>query len=608
MSILQHFFTLNDKDNRWKQYIEAIKLFDNIPFEPLDEVSNRKYPHLWLMMHVVGYNNKLGKQDDEIHPDFENFIKDMALYHRDIFTQTISISSKKILEHSTLIDEQMKLLEEHMRTVNPPDLRKDMEAVFNNQKLSSDSESIQNQNQNQKLDIPEPDLDVSELFKEETKQSGGKKLTDKFIELLKNFSSLSSNEKLFYKTFISLKTSSQIEIELDSSITDYNNLDIVLKINLDNTPYFLQFIPTETRQIYLNTLNNITAHTMTTNTSFDLNLLKMFKAPVQVKHPNAKLIKEGEKFYRKDDNNDIQFNEVDFCQNTFFDGEVGKCQKFITKCVNDGDINECIRNIDNSNFSISSDKTFVSEMSPKTALHIVKQLGFRVISVPSQDIYCPLKKMESVTSWKNRITPTLQDDISEKFKSLSKFIEYMTSIVNYINEYPFILNENCVPMQKQQIQQPQNILDCPMLGGFSSSLSYDNISQFIKNNRNIRKQELNENKTISSDNEAMTSELKNLLSKLFNASNISNKNKMTEMDNDKIKKYLQRIDSLIQELIKVSSQKETILTAHNIMIFSPSADKSNEIFDDLTTKCQKYSNKINSAEKKLMIVIKKITN
>lgn len=414
-------------------------------------------------------------------------------------------------------------------------------------------------------------------------------------EVIDNFNNLKQYEKDFYRKFIKIITISGAIIKLGTQSSNWENCYVVLqKTNTDTpVPIFSEYIPVDFNvrvTDYLDVYNsgNLPA-THVTKTQFDLNLNKLV-IPIIITPKNTKLINKDGRVVRVDEqNNVVQFNET--CNGTLFHGRGIECEHFYKICITNPNLDKCTDMLQDSYFENAKNPNFVNEMNPETALTILKALGFNTVTTYDTFSGCMRKKIESVNIWKNRNFDTLKNK-----KNVTMFYKYLDSIVNYINEYSFILNaEPC--HQESPMFSPYY----PLSGGSPAK----QLVLYIKFNKRNRKEQLKLQQPIKVNSDELIQTITNLLTDFFD--DLVKKNvKFSYTDIEKINKYLRRIADCSENLAKVSAKLNELKRLHNIVRTTPSATRSEHIINEINGKCKYCSDKISSAEKKLLLVISKL--
>lgn len=414
-------------------------------------------------------------------------------------------------------------------------------------------------------------------------------------EIIDNFNNLKQNEKDFYEKFIEIITVSGITVKLGTRSNNWENCYVVLrKSNADNpVPIFSEYIPNDDNirtNDYLGVYNTGTLPSQyVVKTQFDLNFNKLVLPIITPK--NTKLINKAGRAVRVDEqNNPVQFNGI--CNGTLFHGREIECEQFYKICITNPDLNKCTDMLRDSYFENAKNPNFVNEMNPETALKIVKSLGFTTVIVYDTFTKCMRKKIESVAVWKNRNFEVLKNK-----KNITMFYKYLDSIVNYINEYSFILNaEPC--HQESPMFSPYY----PMFGGGSPTKQ---LVLYIKFNRHNRKEQVKSQQPVKVNSDELIQTITNLLTNFFDDL-VKQNVKFSYTDIEKINKYLHRIADCTENLAKVSAKLKELKQLHNIVQTTPSVAKSEYIMNEVGGKCKYCSDKISSAEKKLLLVINKL--
>lgn len=531
-----------------KNYIGII--LKGAHFQTIKETSNKKVIDIGMtfrrgfvlsVYHICSFN----KNDNlmKLSQDYTIDIKKLAGSERD--------TQKEVDIEQTLIDNFMKTVKD------------DMDALLKDLKP-----------------LPQPN------------QSGGSLIDTSshiYTNVLAIFNTLPKIVQVFYKTFIEVISESGLVFDINNLPLNLTGLYVSLK-KQDGKPYFIQFIPNvaNLRDIYMSNL--VTPTTLSTNTSFNLEPIKLYKVPV---FESSSIVRTKKGFERHStDKKLIPFND-EVCEGTFFNGSKDECNNFTSVCLNNNDIGKCIDIVKNSNFDVANDMKFVNEMHPDTALNILENLGFKQIDAYDQILKCSRKKMESAISWRNRILPTLTNANQEKIlKQLDMFIKYLTAIVEYINAYSFILNVDACPVKSRYYR--------PQFGGAPEQ----SLHAFIKFNRHERGNSIDSQKTIEVDSVDMMATYADLLGNVMKQL----KKKPSSDDVEKINKFLKRIDEFTQGFVQKTSKLESLNQTHQIMRYTPSGGSSQRLIDESKSTCQKDSDKIKSSEKKLELVVSKLVN
>jgi hypothetical protein len=416
-------------------------------------------------------------------------------------------------------------------------------------------------------------------------------------EIIDNFNNLKQNEKDFYEKFVEIITVSGTTIKLGTHFDDWKNCYVVLrKTDTDvPIPIFSEYVPNDDSiraNAYLGVYSTgqlPLPPQYVVNTKFDLNFNKLVLPIITPK--NTKLIKKAGRTVRVDaQNNVVQFNET--CHGTLFHGQELECEQFYKICITTPDLDKCTDMLQDSYFENVKNPDFVNEMNPKTALAIVKALGFNIIIIYDIFTKCMRKKIESVSVWKTR-----NFDVLKNKKNTTMFYKYLESIVNYINEYSFILNtEPC--HQESTMFSPYS----PMSGGGSPAKQ---LVLYIKFNRRNRKEQIKSQQPFRVNSDELIQTMTNLLTNFFDDL-VKQNIKFSYTDIEKINKYLHRIADCTENLAKVSDKLNKLKQLHHIVQTTPSVTKSEHVISEVGGRCKYCSDKISSAEKKLLLVISKL--
>lgn len=134
------------------------------------------------------------------------------------------------------------------------------------------------------------------------------------------------------------------------------------------------------------------------------------------------------------------------CYTTSAYADKDKCREFMFECLlncNDNKIRKCIDAMNKADFFVAA-KTEINKMTPMVALNLLKRFGFREHLAYDMEANQKLNKIESVQHWLNNYMKRKFPDATDQNAIMSndRILYYLKLVVEFVNANPSILNSN----------------------------------------------------------------------------------------------------------------------------------------------------------------------
>ena len=122
-------------------------------------------------------------------------------------------------------------------------------------------------------------------------------------------------------------------------------------------------------------------------------------------------------------------------------------EEWLTQCVFNGKVRDpgfqkCIDALQNGDFSANM-KSLLEKMHPQVAYDTLRYLGFRLVDVPSPVVPGEnVKNVQSFCEWKRNVLSKADDKLKNAVNGSNSIQIYLTTLVAYLNANPAILNPN----------------------------------------------------------------------------------------------------------------------------------------------------------------------
>lgn len=136
-----------------------------------------------------------------------------------------------------------------------------------------------------------------------------------------------------------------------------------------------------------------------------------------------------------------------------------KCTDYLLECINGSDPTKCRSYMTDPKFWGDDEngiKEEVKQMLPAMALTTLEKFGFKQVNVVDSVAKKSLNKVESVTTWLERLGKDMNSSPEEYKKIVGNehLILYLSLLVEKINGSPHILNENIAESEETQPYNP----------------------------------------------------------------------------------------------------------------------------------------------------------
>jgi hypothetical protein len=135
------------------------------------------------------------------------------------------------------------------------------------------------------------------------------------------------------------------------------------------------------------------------------------------------------------------------------------CSYYLIDCINGSDPTKCRKYMDDTTFWGNDEngiKEEVKQMLPAMALTTLEKFGFKQVNVVDSVAKKSLNKVESVTTWLERLRKDMSSNLKEytKIESNTNLTLYLNLLVEKINGSPHILNEKIAESEETQPYNP----------------------------------------------------------------------------------------------------------------------------------------------------------
>ena len=438
-------------------------------------------------------------------------------------------------------------------------------------------------------------------------------LKEFFDNVITGYGQLTPLEKSLYNKLIQIQTTHGAEVEFDKVTTSHTKYNVYLR-HIDvkddsgvvkSVPYFSQYIPTndKLRETYIKIYDGSNAHYLSISPSLNFNpksIEQHIYKRDELNRDQEYIIKQiGDKYIKFDKyGRDKEFGPP-ICNGTMYPGSDYECKVFYKKLMS-GNLQELIDSINDATFKPLNDGKFVEDMTPKDAVDTIHKFGFATLDVPYLPTGSVIRQMESVESWRNRNRAILGEGDNNRFIN---FYTYLNNIVLYINGNSFILNKTKKVPNKMfaQFNQTGGCLTCE-----------DKLKFLIKFNKYQRKQCLHEHHKIIIDTTKVIHTYNSILREILKS--LAQQNiKINKLDIVKINKYLERINIYSENLTKLSCILEPAYASLGDLLMNDKSrinkqyERGIKVMNAIDDKCKYCSSKISNAEKKILLVIGKLS-
>jgi hypothetical protein len=415
----------NYEDDRIKMFVHYLYIINpnNIYNGFNNNNPNETIGNFNEMMQVKNYFNKPnGSRDNDIHPEFYNFIINVAKFHRDLDQTRSNIKQNKLQNDLYLFLQDMNSFS--LFTINVyKQILSLIEIDTNN---SIPLEKIINLSNIGKYRFN---------IKKVTVRGNDVLITNNIIPRLGNWAgdvwkNNRINEQKNINTLYDLYLNIYNSDPMNTTVSDRESYQApkkrtIFSINLD--------------KYFRNLLNNQTE----TIDKEESSILKDTYSSIYSRNKDNRLLKNGELI---DDKSEMfkQLAKINNnCMTTGFkDTDDKTCQDYINQCLTGVDIVGCNDFFEKEDFWDITQKE-VNEMLPSVAIDTLSKFGFKKKNIYDETANIKLIKIESMNSWLKRLNKiTTNKNVIRNIRNNIKLKGYINYLLTLINRNPAILNDN----------------------------------------------------------------------------------------------------------------------------------------------------------------------